>query len=64
MPAPECSDCRYYFASPLLDEPACRRGVTYGRHHVPTPAISTMRHDNWWGQAGCGKDGKLWEPCE
>ena len=62
-PTPKaCPDCRYYFNSDVLDEPVCRRGVTYGRHVVPTPSISTMRHDHWWGDAGCGPDAKLWEP--
>lgn len=58
----QCPDCRYYFTSDALAEAVCRRGVTYGRHQVPAPAISTMRHDHWWGAGGCGSEAKLWEP--
>lgn len=58
----ECATCRYHFTSDALAEAVCRRGVTYGRHQVAAPAISTMRHDHWWGENSCGVDGKLWEP--
>jgi hypothetical protein len=60
----ECSDCRYYWSAPVLEEPVCRRGVTFGRHAVPTPSVKTMRDEHWWGHVGCGPDAKYYEPTE
>ncbi len=62
---PFCCECKHYEPAPENRpdvDPQCRRGVTYGRHAVPTPSIVTMRDPHWWGNVGCGPDAQYWEP--